>query len=257
MQSTPRAPLISIVTLSYNQAAYLEQALRSVIEQDYPFVEYIVVDPGSNDGSREIIKQYGAHIAHVLLEPDSGPADGLNKGFALATGDIFGYLNSDDFFLPNALSRVAKEFDDECIEILVGDGILCDASGTKVRRLSSTAWSSKAYVYGGANAVQPATFFRSSLFRSTKGFNTLNRTCWDGELLVDLAELGGRVIHFPHELAAFRLHDASITGSRQLASRYAADADRLFERVIGRPRKPIDHLMSLYYRSRKKLRIRA
>ena len=93
---------VSIVTISFNQAEFLERAIRSVIEQDYPDVEYIVVDPGSTDGSREIIEKYRSRISKVILEPDTGPANGLNKGFAAATGEIFGYINADDAFLPKA-----------------------------------------------------------------------------------------------------------------------------------------------------------
>ena len=84
--------IISIVTLSYNQAEFLERAIRSVVEQDYADIEYIVVDPGSTDGSREIIERYRDRISTVILDPDDGPADGLNKGFAAATGDIFAYI---------------------------------------------------------------------------------------------------------------------------------------------------------------------
>ena len=91
---------ISIVTVSFNQADYLEQAIRSVVEQDYSDIEYIVVDAGSTDGSREIIER--DRIATVVFEPDREPADGLNKGFARATGDIFGYINADDAYLPGA-----------------------------------------------------------------------------------------------------------------------------------------------------------
>jgi len=86
---------VSIVTISYNQARFLEQAIRSVINQDYPDIEYIVVDPGSTDGSRGIIEKYQNRIDKIIFDPDEGPADGLNKGFAHATGDIFGFINAD------------------------------------------------------------------------------------------------------------------------------------------------------------------
>ncbi len=76
---------VSVVTISYNQAEFLEQCIRSVIEQDYDDIEYIVVDPGSTDGSRDIIEKYHDYIDHIIFEPDCGPADGLNKGFAHAT----------------------------------------------------------------------------------------------------------------------------------------------------------------------------
>ena len=91
---------LSIVTISFNQADYLEEAMVSILEQDYDDIEYIIVDAGSTDGSRDIIERYRDRIAVVVLEPDEGPADGLNKGFARASGDIYGYLNADDAFLP-------------------------------------------------------------------------------------------------------------------------------------------------------------
>jgi glycosyltransferase involved in cell wall biosynthesis len=114
---------ISIVTLSFNQRGYLQQAIDSVLSQNYSDLEYIVVDPGSTDGSREFITSYGAQIAHTIFEPDRGAADGLNKGFGRANGDILGFLNADDFLLPGSLNRVANflETHPEC-DIAMGDG---------------------------------------------------------------------------------------------------------------------------------------
>ena len=91
---------ISIVTLSYNQRTFLREAIDSVLQQDHPDLEYIVVDPGSTDGSREFIRSYGEQVAQVVFEPDQGAADGLNKGFSRATGEVFGFLNADDYLLP-------------------------------------------------------------------------------------------------------------------------------------------------------------
>ena len=93
---------ISVVTISYNQAEFLERCIESVLNQNYPNLEYIIVDPGSTDGSRDIIKRYEKVFSHILLDPDNGPADGLNKGFAKATGDILYFINSDDVVLPDA-----------------------------------------------------------------------------------------------------------------------------------------------------------
>ena len=86
---------ITIVTISFNQARFLDQAIKSVLEQDYPLVEYIVVDPGSTDGSREIIEGYRSSIDHIIFDRDEGPADGLNRGFSMAKGQIFGFRYSD------------------------------------------------------------------------------------------------------------------------------------------------------------------
>ena len=92
---------ISVVTISFNQAKYLRQCIDSVLNQNYQNIEYIIVDPGSTDGSRQIIESYGDRVIKIF-EKDAGPADGLNMGFSRATGDIFYFINSDDYVLPGA-----------------------------------------------------------------------------------------------------------------------------------------------------------
>ena len=101
---------ISVITISYNQSQFLERAILSVLNQEYENLEYIIVDPGSTDGSRDIIAKYKSSFSHIVFEPDQGAADGLNKGFSLASGDIFGFLNSDDMLLPRSLSEVSNFF---------------------------------------------------------------------------------------------------------------------------------------------------
>ena len=104
------APLVSIITPSFNQAAFLEQTIRSVLEQDYPNIEYWVIDGGSTDNSVEIIKQYAPRLAGWLSEKDKGQADGINKGLAKATGEIIGWLNSDDLYYPGAIAGAVEDF---------------------------------------------------------------------------------------------------------------------------------------------------
>jgi glycosyltransferase involved in cell wall biosynthesis len=106
--ATPVAPRLSIVTPSFNQAAFVERTLRSVLDQGYPNLEYIVVDGGSSDGSAEIIERYADRLAWWVSEPDNGQTDALNKGLRRATGDIVAYINSDDYYLPGAFEAAVE-----------------------------------------------------------------------------------------------------------------------------------------------------
>ena len=100
------------MTISYNQGQYLERAIQSVLSQTYDNIEYILVDAGSTDESLSIIDRYRKRISSVICEPDDGPANGLNKGFSHADGDIFGYINADDYYLPDAIEKTVKFFND-------------------------------------------------------------------------------------------------------------------------------------------------
>lgn len=225
----------SIVTISFNQARYLEEAILSVLNQEYADIEYIIVDPGSTDGSREIIERYRKYFAHVIFEKDSGPADGLNKGFARATGQWFGYINSDDYYLPGGISKAAiaaAQWPDS--GALVGDGYIVDGKGMTIRKCFSKRVSIKNLRYDCAFALQQATFYRADVFRALGGFNISNRTSWDGELLADMVMSGYKVKSYDQEVGAFRIHDSSITGSGHLFQEYQRDADRIRELAFGR-----------------------
>ena len=230
---------ISIVTISYNQARFLDQALSSIIEQGYPNLEYIVVDPGSTDGSREIIARRRHQIDQVVLDPDRGPADGLNQGFARASGEIFGFLNADDLLAESALSDVAATF--ACspdVDVIAGHGWLIDESGRRIRRKYSNHFSLWRYLHHGAFLLQQSTFFRAAAFKRTRGFNPDNRTCWDGELWVDMALAECRFRTVDKFWSSFRVYETSITGSikgrSQEHERYQFDRARLYRKATGR-----------------------
>jgi glycosyltransferase involved in cell wall biosynthesis len=225
---------VSIVTISFNQAEFLERAIRSVVEQDYPEIEYIVVDPGSTDGSRDIIERYRSRIARVIYEPDRGPADGLNKGFACATGDIFGYINADDAYLPGAVSEAVAALDNSKADVIYGDGYIVDENDRCTRRCVSTPFNFRRFVLGAVVILQPSTFFRANVYRDVGSFNIENRTCWDGELLFDFAASGKKFLHVPRYWSAFRIHSSSISGSGRLVQQYYRDQDRIVEPAIAR-----------------------
>lgn len=229
---------ISIVTLSFNQGRFLETAIESVVEQEAVDLDYILVDPGSTDDSRTIIERYRDKIGAVVFERDDGPADGLNKGFALATGDIYGFLNADDVLKPGALAEVAQAFHDHPeADIISGHGHLIDKDGNPIRQTYSDRYSLWGYLHGGVVLLQQSTFFRARAFDVAEGFNVANRTCWDGELWLDMA-LAGRRFHRVNKFwSAFRVYDGSITGSiasGDYRAAYEQDRRRMFWKARGR-----------------------
>ncbi len=235
------APRISIVTISFNQARFLPAAIESVQAQGYPGLEHIVVDPGSTDGSRAIIAGYGDRLT-AILEPDDGPADGLNRGFARATGQVFGYINADDVLLPGALAAVARAFADPATDVICGNGTMLDADGRATRPLYSSRFSLPAFAHGAMTFVQQANFFRAAAFARAGGFNAANRTCWDVELLVDLALSGARIVNVRDRIGGFRLYGDSITGSGRFAEQIARDLARINAKALGRAATPADAL---------------
>jgi glycosyltransferase involved in cell wall biosynthesis len=239
----------SIVTISCNQVRYLERAILSVISQEGVEVEYIVVDPGSTDGSRELIGQYRDRIAVAILERDTGPSDGLNRGFSVATGDVFGFLNSDDELLPGALARIAEAFElNPRADVVSGCGYFVDGDDHRLRAIVPSMLTPWLYGHGGVSVFQQGTFFKAEWFRRVGGFRMDNRTCWDGELFLDMALAGARFVTIGSDVANFRIHEGSITGSGRLNEKYRIDCERLFEKTFGRKRGTRDALTGVLAR---------
>lgn len=243
---------ISIVTISLNQAQFLERTILSIINQSYQDLEYIVVDPGSTDGSRDIIESYRPRITKILYESDNGAAEGLNKGFLHATGDIFGFINSDDELLPNALNKIADHFEKHPkTDVICGCGFIIDSTGAVIKRIIPTRFSKRLFIYGAVTLFQQGIFFRKTAFLKTIGFNNDNKTCWDGEIFLDMAMNNQQFDILDENIAAFRIHDSSVSGSGRLVEWYKNDCKRLFMKALGREMNLADRLLKLIYRLEK------
>lgn len=242
-------PRVSIVTISFNQADFLRKTIDSVLSQDYSNVEYIVVDPGSTDGSRKIIADYGNRIAKVIMEPDQGPADGLNKGFAAATGEILGFLNSDDVFASGAIAA-AVEFllKNPRVDVVSGHAQIIGPDDGVLRLAYSDRMSLTGFLYSSVILIQPSTFFRRSAFERTRGFNTANRATWDGELFFDMARAGCRFAISESIWSGYRLHEQSVTSTKRLGEERQQAIERRFRVALGRDRTHLDRAIEVLFR---------
>lgn len=224
---------ISIVTISFNQIDYLEDCIKSVRDQNHSNWELIVVDPGSTDGSRDLALRYSNLDSRIstVFESDNGPSHGLNKGFLRATGEVIGCLNSDDLYLDNTFSQVVRAFerlkDVGCIYshgMILNNGVL--------RFQSSDKFNARRYFSRRGLVLQQSTFFRRELLLG-KGiiFNEDNRTCWDGEFILDLISSGIKFKKVFGNWGVFRIHAGSITGSQRLKERTSEDHKKILAKA--------------------------
>lgn len=202
----PSLPLVSIVTPSFNQASYLEETIRSVLDQDYPAIEYIIVDGGSTDGSLEIIQRYADRLAWWVSEPDRGQTDAINKGFARARGDILAWLNSDDTYLSRAVSEaVACLQDHPQAGMVYGDANLIDEAGAVIGRFPAAQTDYRRLRRGYVHIPQQAAFFRASLWRQVGPLDPTFYFAMDYDLWVRLAKVAP-IYYQPRLWANFRIH---------------------------------------------------
>lgn len=199
-------PLVSIISPSYNQGRFLEQAIQSVLEQDYPNLEYIIIDGGSDDGSLDIIQRYAPRLASWVSEPDQGQTDAINKGFARAKGDILAWLNSDDAYLPGAVSQAVAYLQAHPeVGMVYGDANLIDAAGNVIGRFPARQTDYRRLRRGYVHIPQQAAFFRADLWRQVGPLDPSYYFAMDYDLWVRLAKLAP--LHYQPQLwANFRLH---------------------------------------------------
>lgn len=204
--SMPQTPLVSVLTPSYNQGRFLEETIRSVFSQDYPNLEYLIVDGGSTDGSVEMIQRYAGRLAWWVSEPDQGQTDALNKGFAHARGEILAWINSDDTYLPGAITHAVESLNLHPEAALVyGDANLTDEQGNIIGRFPSRQTDLQHLLRGSVHIPQQTTFFWARFWQQVSPLDPSFQFAMDYDLWVRLAKLAS-LVYSPHLMANFRLH---------------------------------------------------
>jgi glycosyltransferase involved in cell wall biosynthesis len=217
-------PLVSVVTPSFNQVRYLEQALRSVLEQTYPRLEYIVIDGGSTDGSLQVLERYTGRLARVISEPDRGQADAINKGMALAHGDIVAWLNSDDAYLAGAIGKAVDVLEgNPSLGMVYADGLMVDSA----LRLLDRHTYPQLGVLGllcFEVILQPTVFLRRAVMEEVGYLNPAYQLILDHELWVRIAARHP-IRHVPGFWAIERSHAEAKTIAQ--AAGFVEEAERL------------------------------
>lgn len=191
---------ISIITITYNSGRTLEDTIKSICNQNYSELEYIVIDGGSSDNTISIIKRYENIITYWISEPDKGICDAFNKGIAVATGNIIGIINSDDILLPGALDAVEKAYGPN-IDVYYGNGVrIFEDGSTRPYKAKSPKGLKKEMAL-----VHPATFISKQAYEKYGVFDTQYRTCMDRELLLRMFSAGAIFKKIDYPLAGYRM----------------------------------------------------
>jgi glycosyltransferase involved in cell wall biosynthesis len=213
-------PKITLITPCYNHGEFLEKTITSVLAQDYPNLEYIIIDGGSTDSSIDIIKRYEKHLAHWVSEKDRGQSHAINKGFRRATGDVLTWLNSDDWLEPGALHCVAKHaMQHPDAGAFVGHGRIVDISGKQIyyREAGELTYEKFCQWLDGGDFLQPSCFFRRSAWNLVEPLDENTHIAFDVDLWLRMAKsnisfqridalLSTSLAHERAKTTAFRTH---------------------------------------------------
>lgn len=228
-------PLVSIVTPSFNKGPFIEETIRSVRNQTYTNIEYIVVDGGSTDETLSILKKYGGLLKWVS-EPDQGQSDAINKGWRMAQGEIIAYLNADDTYTPDAVETVVRYFSDHSdAGVVYGNGIMTDEDGRFLEDGLASEFSLRELIYCRDYILQPAVFLRRSVYEKIGGVDEHLHLAMDLDYWIR-AGLHFRMVHIPHTLAVARVYrDAK---SVVLMHEYVSDYEHILKKAFADPHLP-------------------
>lgn len=205
---------VSIVTCSYQQGRFIEATMRSVLGQGFANLEYIVMDGASTDGTQAVLQRYKSFCSRVVSEPDRGQTDALIKGFELATGDIMGWLCSDDLLLPGALDTVERYFHEHPDAMAVyGDALWIDEGGKVLRTKREMPFNRFVFLYDHNYIPQPSMFWRRSLYEQVGGLDRDFDMAMDSDLWERFSRVT-RIRHIPQLLSCMRFYEEQKTRSR-------------------------------------------
>jgi glycosyltransferase involved in cell wall biosynthesis len=229
-----RQPLVSIVTPSLNQGQYIEEAIQSVLDQDYPRIEHVVVDGGSSDGTVAVLERY-SHLNWVS-EPDAGQSAAVNKGFRRAGGEIFGWINADDYYLPGAVSAAVSVLLETGCALVHGGWRQVDEQGRTLGDVPAIPFDYRRQLEVSNAVAQPGALFTRAAFEAVGGVDESLRYAMDYELWL---KLGARfeVRHLDRVLAAYRYHPSSKSVAESHG--FVAETWRSSRRHGARLRSPI------------------
>jgi glycosyltransferase involved in cell wall biosynthesis len=256
-------PKISIVTPSYNQSEYLEKTILSIIEQGYPNLQYIIIDGGSTDFSVDIIKKYEHHLSYWVSEKDNGQSHAINKGLEKASGEIFNWINSDDYLEPGALFEVAKCFNENPDRLAIGG--YCRLFDEKkqtaiISRIGKSGNTEENIINFWMN--QPSTFYKTEIIKGFGGVNESLHYCMDLELWFRfLSQYGiSKLKYTNHLLSHFRHHNSSKTES--LTEKFILENNLLLSHICKELKLPTQlndafNIPENYYTPQKKWHVNA
>lgn len=200
-------PKVSIITPSYNQGQFIKRTIDSVLSQDYSNIEYIVMDGGSTDNTVDVLKEYNDKITWVS-EKDNGQTHAINKGIQACTGDIIAYLNSDDIYLPDTITKIVNEFNKKpTIDFLYGDFWGIDKYDNILSKVKTIPFDNNILIYDANFICQPASFYRKRLFDMIGLFDESLHFLMDYEFFLRAAKRKANIRLYPDYLSAIRFHD--------------------------------------------------
>jgi len=239
LSSASSRPRISIVTPSFNQGAFIEQTILSVLGQGYDNLEYFVFDGGSTDGTVDVLRKYEGRITYWQSQRDEGQAAAINEGLARATGDIVGWLNSDDYYLPQTLAKVAARLDPSRPQLLGGNCIQLYEESGGIGRSDVPGRRLEQDLRLADYLIQPATFWTASAWKSVGPLTTALHYAFDWEWFIRAEQKGVEILTTADYLAVYRFHAEHKTGTggerrldevRAIYRKYSTDAyARMFD----------------------------